>query len=205
MRRDTVAVKDDTRNGSLPKPWRYCHVYLRRHEIAYFVNRHCALVRYNGHPSTPQCPLDKVIERTLWPLPEAVDPSIFPNPVATSGMVVLKLLRIACGLCLGGREITSLAHRKLVETPSGVLGIHLCHSCNKVTYIFTFCNTTRVKHTKVRIYFTYVQRIRYPYRINWSSLTACRNWAGPPNRPAISTGVPRSDRGGTSRIWRSSS
>lgn len=33
--------------------------------------------------------------------------------------------------------------------------------------------------------------------MDWSSVTACRNWAGPPKSPAISTGVPRS---GLSRI-----
>jgi hypothetical protein len=50
-----------------------------------------------------------------------------------------------------------LAHSKLVETPSGVLGIHLCHSYKKVSFIFTFCNIIQQECIKVKIYVTSMQ------------------------------------------------
>lgn len=124
----------------LPKSGWHRQVDFCRHQITDVVNRHRALVRDDGHPSTPKRPKNEIFKTAPGPLPKAVDPPILPHPIAAPGVVVLKLLWVACGPGLGGREIPPLAYSKLIKPPSGVLGISLCHDDKKVTYIFTFRN-----------------------------------------------------------------
>jgi len=119
----TVPVKHDDWRWCLAKPGRNRHVDLGRHQIADLMHRQRALVGNNCSAPTPQCPANEIFVRTPGPLPEAIDATVFPNPVATPG--------------LSSRKIAALGNCIFVEASPCFLLISSPHCCIKVTSYMT--------------------------------------------------------------------
>jgi hypothetical protein len=133
MRGKEVSMENDDRRWLLPKSGGHGQVDLCQHQITDVVNHHRALVRYDGHPSTPKRPKNEIFKTAPGPLPKAIDSPILPNPIAAPGVVVLELFRIPGFHGLPSREISPLGNCELEQSSPGVLNISLGHNCEKVT------------------------------------------------------------------------